>query len=283
MPLPVHRLLGVLLLVTALTTAATARSQPTAETELPSFEEALEYADNAWVFGDYDVVVTVLRPRLLPTGPPAELRVLQRAYSRLASSAFFVDDRETAEAAVIRLLTLDPSYRLDPLVHPAQVLAFFESVRDAHPELAPRRPEPGATGDAIFVERSVREQSLLISMLPFGYGFYASEQDTWGTLYLLGQLSLATTSVAYWAVNERSRDGQGILVANGANVRRQRIHTGTGWAFVGLLVVNAVHGALAHQAQVEVGYRRLQEPPPEFAPASRARAWEFSFVPILGP
>lgn len=268
---------------------------------LPSFEDALEYADNAWVFGDYDVVVGVLAPRLLPEPPPMETRVLVRAYSRLASSAYFIGDLERAEAAIVQILRVEPTWRLDPLVYPAQVLAFFEEVRDAHPELA-RAVEPEtAPGEAIFVERSVREQSRLVSMVPFGYGFFASGQDAWGMVYLLGQASMAVTSVSFWATNEASRTPDGLLLASEANLRRQRIHVGTGWAFLGLVVINAVHGAIAHQSEVEVGYRRLADPPPEFAPQSapnggprsdaelgplRGRApggWMVAFTPIFGP
>lgn len=255
--------------------------------EFASLTEALEFSDNAWVFGDYGQVVEALAPWLLPSPPPAETGILVRGYARLGSSAFYHDQPDIARDAFLQLLLISPSYRLDPLVYPAQVIALFEEVRDQNQDrlgtIAPTIP-PGA--EAVFVERTVTHQSIWVSMLPFGYGFLSSDQAGVGAAYLLAQSAMAATSVGFFLSLELNRDDEGRLLNNDLNRRRRRAQLSTGWAFVGLVALNALHGALVHQDEVQVQFRQLPGPPEEFQPTSSSTIapWSFTWTayPIVG-
>lgn len=256
------------------------RSAPTFDT----FEQALAFADNAWVFGDFALVVEVLTPWLVPTPPPASDAVLRRAWERLGASAWYEDDSDLAESAFVELLVLDPRHRLDPFVHPAPLVQFYDEVReDRASELPVETPTLG--GATVYVERRVQTQSMLVSMLPFGWGFFAAGRDGLGTTYLITEVALGATSAGlYWA-NEAARGADGLYDDATVPERRRRIQVVTGWSFFALLATNIVHGALAHRSITSVEYRTLTEPPSELVDPDTsmrpARRWQFRFAPVF--
>jgi len=258
-----------------------------AENEIQNVDAALAYADNAWIFGDYDEVVRVLSDWLLPTPPEAATRALVRGFARLGSSAFYTDQRDIAREAFLQLLLLEPEHRLDPLVFPAQVITLFESVRDEHQDLIGTRDVEVAASHTIFLERVVRERSVLVSMMPFGYGFFASDRDAIGTVYLLAQSGLGATSLAMYLINNAQRDERGALIDTPLNRRRRNAQVVTGTAFFGVIAINMLHGALAHRTITGVEYRTLTEPPAEFRDddgiRNRHRGWRIRIEPLWQP
>lgn len=247
-----------------------------------SFPDALQFADDAWVFGDYDLVIRVLESWLFPTPPPAEDTVLVRAWSRLGSSAYYEGDEELAYSCFLELLRLESSHTLDRLLFPAQVIAFFERVRDENAGALEIAAPASPSGGTVYLVRSSTRQSRLVSALPLGYGFFTQDRDIEGTVYLLGEAALGIASASLYIANETSRDAAGYYVDPGLAERRQRAQLGTGIAFFALLAANILHGALTHPDETNFEYQTLDALPAGVQPQSRGRRWRIGFHAIVG-
>ena len=250
--------------------------------EFASFSDALQFADDAWVFGDYDLVIRVLESRLLPSPPPVDEGVLVHAWSRLGSSAYYEENEELAYTCFLELLRLDSSHTLDRLLFPAQVIAFFERVRSENAASLEVSAPAASSGDTIYLVRSSTRQSRLVSALPLGYGFFTQDRDIEGTVYLLGEAALGIASVWLYIANETSRDAAGYYADPGLAERRQRAQVGTGIAFFALLAANVLHGALTHPAETDFEYQTLDALPSGVQPQSGARRWRIGFHAIVG-
>lgn len=237
-----------------------------------TFSDALERAENAWVFGDFDEVIEALEVHLLPTPPPVDPRTLTRAYGRLGASAVYAEREDLVRDAFLALLRLDPDHELNPLIYPNAVIEEFRQIRVLYAdELGDTEPDV-APGETVFVERSVERQPRAVSMAPFGYGFYARGEPGIGTAWLVTELTLGATSLGMYIANETARDSEtGAIVRTSTTERRRTVQIITGTGFFVAIAANVLHGALAHRSISSVEYRTLDEPPPEFR-GSRMRA-----------
>ncbi|QQR90474.1 MAG: hypothetical protein IPJ88_01640 [Myxococcales bacterium] len=149
------------------------------------------------------------------------LRLESRKY--LGASYLFEKRRKEAAAQFRRLLLEDPSYRLDPLSFPEEVIKVFSAVRDE--VLAQRDAEidkskvksdsneaPKATIelsqakrmqaliDLAETERVEQENSRWIAMLPFGIGQFQNGHDGLGMVLAVSQAALAVVSLVSFFV-----------------------------------------------------------------------------------
>ena len=258
------------------------------------YRQALEFAENAFAFGDYAQVIRVLSPWIMPS--PVDAATARNAgdgYAWLASAAWF-ENRPVDAREILRTgLRVNASMTLDPLLFPPELVQFFREVREEmQPELA--SAESGGSGNTIYIESRIVEHSIWVSMIPFGYGMFANDRSDWGIAYAFTETSLlAVTTGLFWAnYAERSRSDDpanpfGYPDPERAALRR-RIHVATGWALLGVMAANIVHGALIHQRSQSVQYRTLSGPPedlderlPDRAAQQRARRWQLSVYPIL--
>lgn len=250
-----------------------------------TFEDAFQFAENSFLYGDYLDVVQALWPWLLPE-PATETddEVLVRAYTLLGTAAHFERQGPIADDAFLEILRRAPDHRLDPLIYPPRVIERFEDVREANAEEldALRAPEDRAA--TLYVQQEVREQTLLVSMLPFGYGFFTSGRDAQGVGYLIGETLLGTTMIGLYAANEIARDENGFYEDPVRARNRGRAQVGVAAGFTTLVLINAIHGAVTHSDSRRVSYRTLTEPPPELRDDlgdSRRRGWRVSFTPLV--
>lgn len=264
------------------------RAQPRAfegsgEVVFASFAEAAEFAENAWIFGDYAMVVDTLAPLILPDAPvDADADLLARSYGRLGASAFFGGNTELASQSFLALLLLAPRTELDRLVYPAQVIRVFEQVRVDNAELLAPLLGESTTGDgAVYIERTVYEQSILVSMLPFGYGLFAADRAGAGTGYLVSELATGVTSASLFIANEAARGADGTFARPGAARTRQQVQITSGWLFISLIAANALHGALVHERMRTIEYIRLDALPDDLQTRDSSRRWQVRIVPIL--
>ena len=259
------------------------------------YDEALEFAENAFAFGDYARTIAVLGRWLLPA-PPVGARSTQviDGLTWLGVAAWFEADLDLAEQAFLLLLRRVPSHELDPFVFPPQVIRFFRDVRAEHRDSL-ATPGEDATGGTVYIESRVRETSIWVSMLPFGYGMFANGESEWGIAYAFTQVTLLTTSATLFWANYADR-----LPSDDPNVpfgypdpdrarTRKRAHIATGAAFLAVMAANMVHGALIHRRGADVQYRTLDAPPEGLRDAtseapqdrdSRAQ-WNVRLYPIL--
>lgn len=259
--------------------------------EGPSVEEllrALEFAENAYLYGDFDDVIRVLSPALVPVPAPAEPAQLQRAWLLVGVSARLEGDLPLAELAFLRVLEIDPTYQLDPLLFPAAVIAAFEGVREDNAEYLSALVEPEEEAvTTVYVERSVRTQPRVVSVMPFGVGFFAAGREVGGLSYLVSEMALGSTMVGLYLANEAARNPDGSFDQPVRARRRGRAHQAMAGAFVGLLITNMIHGAVALEQVEAVEYRTLPSLPEELersAPTSRLRTrrgWAIELRPVF--
>lgn len=235
--------------------------EPAAKPTPDDIDRILSFANDAFVYGDYRAVRDILRPVLRPEPMPLATPILIEAWTLDGVSAFFLGERTEADEAFLEILLLDPRLRLDPLLYPAPVISRFDRVREANAERL--QPLLGTEDEEsiVYIESRVREQPLLVSMMPLGYGFFAMERDVLGVTYLLSQATLGITSASLFLLNESARDSRGFFPEAERAERRQSAQIGTGIAFLGLVALNALHGALLHPRDGLIEYRTLTAPP----------------------
>lgn len=232
-------------------------------------EEAYGVLDNArdaFVYGDYAVTIDILEEPMLRGSLSLDTDAMTEAWTLLAVSAHLVGDLDLSERAFLGLLRLDPRHQLDPLLYPPAVRMFLQEVRRQHAESLPAGDSSSEPPPVIYIESRVETQTLLVSMLPFGYGFFSGGNDVLGFLYLVSQASVGLTSATLYVLNEASRDRRGFFPDPERARRRQEAQIVTGWTFIGLVVVNAVHGSLAHPGFSTVEFRGLDEAPSAMRP-----------------
>lgn len=250
-----------------------------------TFDDAFQFAENSFLYGDYLDVVQTLWPWLLPeplSGVDDDLFI--RAYTLLGTAAHFESQGPIADGAFLEILRREPDHRLDPLIYPPRVIERFEDVREAHADELDTLRAPEDRAATLYVQREVREQTLLVSMLPFGYGFFSSGRDAQGVGYLIGEILLGTTMIGLYAANEVARDGDGFYEDPARARNRGRAQVGVAAGFTALVLINAIHGAVTHSDSRRINYRTLTEPPPELRDEvgdSRRRGWRVSIAPLV--
>jgi hypothetical protein len=228
-------------------------------------DAALRFAENAFVYGDYVDVVSTLEPAVADPGD-AEPSTMLRAYTLLGTAAHFVGRGDLADAAFLAALRIEPRHRLDPLVVPPRVIERFDAVRAANAAELDERAAALDERVTIYIQRDVYEQSRLVSIAPFGYGFLSSGRRRTGVVYLATQAVTGATMAGLYFSNELARDADGFF-ANASRARArgtaQQISAGL---FSSLLLANIIHGARAHRRAARVEYRMLPGHPDDLAP-----------------
>ncbi|RMG12624.1 MAG: tetratricopeptide repeat protein [Deltaproteobacteria bacterium] len=213
-----------LLLLAALTGAAPALA---AETR-GDLQRALDRFD----YGNYEDAARLVE-KLLAEGRLVEEGDLIEAYRILGLSYYYLKRREKARSAFVRLLSLEPDYRLDPFFHPPKIVEFFDQVRAENESLlapirerkkrieAERRLQEEARRRLLeeearrakaaeveaeqaarrtVVERTVRRREYLLNWLPFGAGQFQNDEPVKGAVLAAAQAATGLASVVGFAV-----------------------------------------------------------------------------------
>jgi tetratricopeptide (TPR) repeat protein len=265
-----QRRLGLAVVLAILTTSSSGRSQAEPLTD------PLEYAENAWQYGDYVEVVETLNPLVHPD-PDARLdnEQLTYVYEILGASYYFLDESIKATDALLELLRLHPDHQLDAFLYPPSLLSRIEEIRaDNQEELdAIRRAQSGditpGVGEIVYVERRVQERSMLVSMIPFGVGQFVNDEAGWGLFYLLAEVGLFATSAVMYVSNENDRDDRGFFNEPLRAQSRQEIQLTTSAIGLVLVIANVVHGVVMHEDVVEVSYGVIDAPDETLEPSNQ--------------
>jgi hypothetical protein len=154
--------------------------------------------------GEYQQAVDTLRPLLYPRAQLEDEHELVEAHYLLAVSFFFLGNRDSARREFVSLLTIDPDYRLDPVVEDPAVYATFEGVRKdlkedleeirrKRDEQAQRLRQPQFQTVITIVQRNP-----LYNWVPFGAPQYQAGRSGWGTFFLVSQGALGATSLGFF-------------------------------------------------------------------------------------
>lgn len=211
----------VLLAAALLTAARTApiappkRGNGAAATPTPPATpgEAFERGRIAFGRGEWARAIQILRPLLYPELQLENDEQVVQAHRMLGVALLFEGQRDEARQELTRLLELRPDFRFDPLLDPAPVVDFFNSIlreREAQiaelearrraAEEAERRAEAERAPPRI-VERRIERHSYLLSFVPFGAGQFQNGQRRKGVFFLAAESVLAAASVGAFATN----------------------------------------------------------------------------------
>lgn len=254
------------------------------------YRDALDFAENAFAFGDFDAVIRTLEPWLYPSPVlDSAAQTSSDGYGWLGASAWFNDNPDAAHRYFEAGLRAHRTMLLDPLIFPPELVQYFREIREAMlpPTNDPRAPREDNT---IYIESRVAEHPRWVSMLPFGYGMFVNGESEWGITYALTEASLLAVSASLFWVNYSRRlpsddpaQPMGYADPRRAEMRR-RVHIGTGAGFIGLVVINMIHGAVIHNREQRVQYRTLSAPPEGFSDVhsqNHRRRWNIQVAPIF--
>jgi len=108
----------------------------------------------------------------------------------LAEVEYYLGERDSSWASCVAVLAVDPTYRIDPFVHPPELVAFFDSVRAA--TVQPTSPKNNPRKD-------VPPWTILVPGAPQLY----SEQERFGYLVIGSISALTATSMGLYVALRR--------------------------------------------------------------------------------
>ena len=228
----------MLLVLLLFTSAPVFAQEPQPGTEVVSAWEAeFSRAVESYLEGDLTLARSDFVRLANPQPGIPEERVLEaRVY--LAEVEYYRGERDAAWRTCLAVLTEDPEYRIDPFVHPPELVAYFDSVRVATARVFPEEPEPNP-----------RIPTAVLALVPGAIQF-RNGQTGLGVLTsaLVGSLGVSTATLYF---NLRSYDQQpdlpGIHVSPSNEQRALELKTWTNitrWSAVGLWSLSVSQGLL---------------------------------------
>jgi len=209
-PWPQLRCAGFLLLALCLICA------PQKPASAADTDAELKRASDSFQYGNYADAATIVEARF-KSGRLTTDQDLIEAYRVLGLSYYYLGRIDDARSQILRLLSVDPNYVLDPFFHPPKLVEFFDQVRaDNESLLTPLREQRArqeadkARAEALReklldeeTRRQAREElekrrplppervelhSPLINWLPFGAGQYQNGQKLKGGFITAGAI-----------------------------------------------------------------------------------------------
>lgn len=191
-------------------------------------EQDLEQAEHAYERSDYKRAIELIRPLLYPAIRLSNQKLVIQAYKLLGISYVFEKNKTEAEKQFLAILSIAPTYKLDPLVDPGAAVKFFEGVKKRNADkirailererkeaerrrkeeerrrAEQRRLELLARQGQVFVERTVTLHPYWINFVPLGAGQFQNGHRgkgyaLMGTQLTLGLLSAGTGLAGYLA------------------------------------------------------------------------------------
>ncbi|MDD5308376.1 MAG: hypothetical protein PHU25_13730 [Deltaproteobacteria bacterium] len=180
-------------------------------------------AKNAYEAGEYATAITRFED-LLSSGVKNPALLLE-CHKLVGISYLFAGDRTKAEAHFYELLTLSPTFLLDPMIYPMEVVDVFTEVKRKNNERIETLARAQAADDEkrraeetkrraaeverlkrnVYVERSRTERSLLVAFLPLGVGQFQNGDKVKGALFLSGELLLGAGALTTFILHESLR------------------------------------------------------------------------------
>ncbi|MDJ0761703.1 MAG: hypothetical protein QNJ97_01845 [Myxococcota bacterium] len=267
-----------------------------------------ERAKNAYERGEYEAAVSrfesLLKSDLKNPALALECRKLA------AVSYLFIGDRNAAEKHFTELLILAPTYELDPMLFPIEVVDFFVEVKQKAKarlealqqarmrKIEEQKAEAAAKRAAeleklrrnIYVERTTQQRSLLVAFMPFGAGQFQNGHTVKGALFLSGELLLAAATVSTYFLHEGLRDRAKRPVATPAELEKferlettYRIVNQASLVALGALTITGIIDALINYQAKTVTWRSVDEKEvPESLRPGKTKGPDLSLAPSLG-
>lgn len=147
-------------------------------------------------------------------------------YKLTAVSCLFINANDQAEHHFSELLTLSPTYSLDPMMFPIEVIDFFLKVKEKNKERlaaltqvrledqkrqrrleeAKRKSQCEKLRRNVYFEQNRKQHSLLVAFMPFGAGQFQNGHKIKGAAFLTGELLLSGAAVTSFILHEQLRN-----------------------------------------------------------------------------
>ena len=228
-------------------------------------EQDFRFAENAYLYGEYEKVLQRLTPLVEPSVLVREPAKLIRAYELLALCAFYLGRIESSEAWFERLVRTSPDHRLDPLNAPPEAITQFDRIKVAHAEElalireALRKNREAAVRkqrEELTIETRIeyRQSSRLVALMPFGVGQFQNNDATTGAIFLTTELVATALSAGLLIAVENLRKSNGQFESSDFE-RARNLQTGqlvSGGIALALMVGGAAHALANFEEVVEV-------------------------------
>jgi hypothetical protein len=161
---------------------------------------------------------------------------------------------EEAAAAFDALLAEEPEARLDPVVFPPDMVAFFRTRKESRAAREPARPAAQAEASS-----QRREKSYLTAVLPFGAGQFQNERYGKGTVFASLQAVSLGVGVVGLVLFEAEKEtgsflGGGTFEDEDKAASLQSLYVASFAIFGGLWVVGAVDALIDFDEPVGVTF-----------------------------
>ncbi len=236
--------------------------------------EEFQKAKNAYTFGDYKLAVSSLDKLLNPRVRLERTSDIHEALELLGIASFYEADRARSREAFVRLLSLEPNHKLDPLLVRPEVVDFFTGIRtelsDKLDELRRRRElqrqwekEQGRSGDPTVVR--VRRELVtpyVLNWVPFGVPQFTYDSTLWGSFFLAGQAAAALTSIGAYGFRESLRQEDGTAAPGEGDLAGTlgTVQVGSAIAFIALAAWGVADAHLRWPGETHV-LELVEEPP----------------------
>jgi len=249
---PPRRLLAAL-------AAAALLALPAASPASPA--EEFERAKNAYTFGDYALAVQLLDALLNPSVRLQDTGRIEEALELLGIAAYYEGDRTRSREAFLRLLSLRPDHRLDPLLVRPEVVELFTGIRtelkDKLEELRRKRDlrqaweaEQHRKGQPVdVVVRREVETPLWLSCVPFGVPQFSRGSPGWGAFFAGSQALAGLGSLVAWTWALRLPGDDGRVTPDEHRFHEDRlswVYLVAGATFYALVAWGVADGLIRH-------------------------------------
>lgn len=227
----------------------------------------LKQAEQAFKVQDYGRVVSLLQP-LLPMVDAGEAvpEAFQRIkfYERLAAALWFEEQKDASRRVFTALLKTAPTYRLEALFYPEQLIRFFENHR-ADLVSYGVIGKGGATSGPRQVkvrETRIHTTPTFAYLMPLGVGQFANGEDTKGAIVLTLQLIGIIATVSAYAVSEqlhRADPKQNAVAASDEQLNEAMVGISIGgWALFGTTLVYGIIDGFVNRPPSETVIERTE-------------------------
>lgn len=153
-------------------------------------------------------------------------------------------------SAFVRVLSADPTYRLDGFVHPPEIVDYFEVARTMAQNMQPVGPGPVGPIDPNPFPETPPPPRVLTVVAPGGLQFYNQQPRLgWTITSSVAVLGVTTAAMNLWLRSQDEIAGWGVDIADdearGSTLRTfKTVQNGFGWTTMGIWAGGMIQGVV---------------------------------------
>ena len=211
---------------------------------------------NQFEYGNYAKVVNLAEKILDKNKAELKKEELIETYKYLGLSNYIEGKREDAGATFIMLLSIDPSYHLDPLYAPPELISFFMKIK------AEIFPNDTQTPDKKPVENNINQRktgpetkkyytkykyyyeknNYFVNFIPFGAGQFVNGSKVKGSLVLSTQLLALGSNMFFYFSLRAMKDKNGAI--DQGKISRAKLYRTMQYVSAGVAAAAYIYGVI---------------------------------------